>query len=150
MIYDELLGKYIDENGKIVDSIPVVNVDNGVNFGRDFEVEEILGQDVIFKEEQQKAITIEKALTNFKIQVKALEEQKKEINTKLLQKMQDNNIWKIELNGVTITRCKEYERKTIDNERLKNEMPDIAKLYEKTSNVGETIKIKIGGTDNGV
>lgn len=77
MIYDELLGKYIDENGKIVDGIPVVNVDNGVNFGRDFEVEEILGQDVIFKEEQQKAITIEKALTNFKIQVKALEEQKK-------------------------------------------------------------------------
>lgn len=64
--------------------------------------------------------------------------------------MQDNNIWKIELNGVTITRCKEYERKTIDSERLKNEMPDIAKLYEKTSNVGETIKIKIGGTDNGV
>ena len=62
--------------------------------------------------------------------------------------MQENNVWSIKVGDATITRVKESERHTIDSERLKAEMPEIAKMYDKTIYVSENIRIKIGGTEN--
>lgn len=148
--FDELLQKYLDEDGNIVEGVVEVEIDenSGVNYKDEFEA--TVDQTGILADMQQKVISTERAIINFKNQLKVLENTKKEFTDRLLNIMQQQDIWKIELNDMTITRKKSYERHTLDSERLKNEMPDIAKMYDKVSNIGESIQIKVGGTNNGI
>lgn len=146
IIYDDLLDKYFDENGNEVNGKPVVETHT---FGGDFNAIEVIKPSFDLEEQQQKVATIEKAITNFKNQIKILENSKQQITSRLLEEMQGRNMWQIKVGDVTISRVKASERHTLDTKRLKEEMPEIAKLYEQVTPVGESIRIKInGGTEN--
>lgn len=148
MIWDDLLQAYINSDGKIVEGIPEVDINKGVSYNKAFEVDQICGQDVVLSDVQEKAIAIERSIKNLKNQLKMLEESKKSAYQTMLNIMQQQDLWQIKIGDITISRTKEYERTTIDGARLREEMPDIAKLYENKTIVGESIKIKLGGTNN--
>lgn len=145
VVYDEFLNKYFDENGNEVKGAPQFesySFEDGGNM-----VGLIPAQDTSVVD-AEKVVAIENAIKNFKNQIKVLEESKRSVTNKILQTMQENNVWSIKVGDATITRVKESERHTIDSERLKAEMPEIAKMYDKTIYVSENIRIKIGGTEN--
>lgn len=146
LIYDDLLDKYFDENGNEINGTPVVETHS---FGKNFNAIDVIENKFDLEENQSKIASVERAIANFKNQIKVLEETKKQISTKLLNEMQKRDIWQLKVNDVTISRVKATERHTIDTKRLKEEMPDIAKMYEKVTPVEESIRIKInGGTEN--
>jgi len=145
LIYDDLLDKYYDENGNEVNGQPVVETHS---FQSEFDAVDVIQEKFDLEEQQQKVATIEKAIANFKNQIKVLENSKLQITSKLLAEMQNRNMWQLKVGDVTISRVKASERHTLDTKRLKEEMPEIAKLYEQVTPVGESIRIKIGGTEN--
>lgn len=147
--YDDLLGEYVDSDGEIYDGIVEVEISENGFEAYTTDIQDNLDNHNYLKE-QEKVVAIEKSIANYKQQIDLLENQKRNITDAILKQMQDKDIWKIELDGVTITRTKSYERRTIDSKKLKEDMPDIAKMYENTSIVGESIKIKLGGTNNGI
>ena len=145
IIYDDLLDKYFDESGNEINGIPVVQKHS---FGQEYDAIDIVEPHFDIEEQEQKVISIEKAIANFKNQIKILEQSKTKINARLLEEMQKRDIWQLKLGDVTISRVKASERHSIDTKKLKEEMPDIAKMYEQVIPVNESIRIKIGGTEN--
>lgn len=139
--FDELIGKYIDKDGNIVNGIAEVDVDSG-------EVMGFIGEDSFLEEQKKQAVMIEKTLTNLKQQMSVLENRKKEISANILNEMKRHDIWKIDIGDVTITRVKATERHLIDSKKLKAEMPEIAQMYETVTPVAESIRINLGGTKN--
>ncbi len=147
MVYDDLLGEYLDDNNNVVVGVPEVEVEKGKSYSKEFDGN-MMGADIVMAEAQEKAVAFENAIKSLKTQLKTLENQQSANNEKLLAAMRQNNLWKIQIGNVTITRKAESERHTIDSKRLKEEMPEVAKLYENVSKVKESILIKIGGTEN--
>ena len=145
MIYDELLDKYIDDDGKIVDGKPEFET---YSFEKGGNAVDIIPEPDTSVIDAEKIVAIENAIKNFKNQIKMLEESKKNVTNKILQTMQKNNVWSIKVGDATITRVKESERHQIDSERLRAEMPEIAQMYDKAVYVSESLRIKIGGTKN--
>lgn len=148
MYYDELIRAYIDEYGNIIDGMPVVDVEDGKNYNEEFKSCEFIGQDNALKDAENKLINIEKSINNFKKQIKLLETSKKKFNDKLLEEMQKRDVWELVVGDVKITRVKSSEQHRLDTKRLKEEMPEVAKMYETITPVSEYVKVKIGGTDN--
>lgn len=148
--FDNDLQRYIDEGGNIIDGVPVIDLSQGqgASFGTYNEASDIIGQDLQIKEIGKTAVSVEKTIENLKNQLKALENSKKELHSRLLNEMQKRNLWKIEVGDIIINRTKSYERSTIDTKRLKTEMPDIAKLYENISIINESIRIKISSKND--
>lgn len=89
---------------------------------------------------------ISNRISQYEDDLKALKQQREIFKSKLLEKMQENNIWKINLFDLDLTRIKASQRKTINTSKLKEKYPDIAKEFEEVSDVGENLRIKIGGT----
>ena len=75
--------------------------------------------------------------------LKELEEQKKEIEARLLALMQEYNIKKYESENLVLTRVLPSKRVSIDTTRLKAEYPEIAKQLEKETTTKESIKITL-------
>ena len=144
MIYDDLLGEYIDDNGNIVKGKPTFETYSFGNGGKEVDLIPAEDTSVI---DAEKIVAIENAIKNFKNQIKMLEESKKNVTNRILQQMQEHDLWSFKVGDATISRVKETERHTIDSERLKAEMPEIAKMYDKVVYVGESIRIKVGGTE---
>lgn len=145
IIFDELLGEYLDENGQVVNGTPVVEKHS---FGGEYDAQQIIPAPDTSVEDAEKIMAVEKAIRNFKAQIKQLEESKKQVISKLLKQMQSNDVWSIKVGDASITRVKESEKHIIDSERLKAEMPEIAEMYSKTVYVSESLRIKTGGTEN--
>lgn len=80
-------------------------------------------------------------MMQFKTQAKLLEDQQKEYRDKLYQKMEENDIKKIDTGNIVITRVLPTERKSVDSKRLKEEQPDIYEEYLKVSKVKGSIRI---------
>ena len=80
-------------------------------------------------------------MMQFKAQAKLLEDQQKEYRDKLYQKMEENDIKKIDTGNIVITRILPTERKSVDSKRLKEEQPDIYEEYLKVSKVKGSIRI---------
>ena len=80
-------------------------------------------------------------MMQFKAQAKLLEDQQKEYREKLYQKMEENDIKKIDTGNIVITRVLPTERKSVDSKRLKDEQPDIYEEYLKVSKVKGSIRI---------
>lgn len=80
-------------------------------------------------------------MMQFKVQAKLLEDQQKEYRDKLYQKMEENDIKKIDTGNIVITRVLPTERKSVDSKRLKEEQPDIYEEYLKVSKVKGSIRI---------
>ena len=71
-----------------------------------------------------------------------LKEQQKEFREQLYQKMEENDIKKIDTGDLVITRVLPTERKSVDSTLLKKQEPDIYKKYLKVSKVKGSIRIK--------
>lgn len=146
LIYDEFLGKYYDEDGNEVEGVPVV--EGYRSYNKPFEATEMTGADVDMQDNQKKALVLHNSIVTFKKQIDALEKQKKEVLDRLLKEMQDRDLWQVKVGDATITRKRSFERKGIDTKRLKEEMPEVAEIYETNTIVAESILIKVGGADD--
>lgn len=145
VVYDEFLNKWFDEDGNEVKGEPELE---SYSFGNGGNMVDLIPAQDTSAVDAEKVVAIENAIKGFKNQIKMLEESKRSVTNKILKQMQDNNIWSIKVGDATITRVKESERHQIDSERLRADMPEIAKMYDKTIYVSENLRIKIGGTEN--
>lgn len=81
-------------------------------------------------------------MMEFQEKTTILKEQQKEFREQLYQKMEENDIKKIDTGDLVITRVLPTERKSVDSTLLKKEEPDIYKKYLKVSKVKGSIRIK--------
>ncbi len=81
-------------------------------------------------------------MIEFEKKTKVLKEQQKEYRELLYQKMEENDIKKIDTGDILITRVLPTTRLSVDSTRLKNEKPDIYDQYLKKANVKGSIRIK--------
>ena len=138
--YDDLLGQYLDENGEVYDGLVEVDVDTGEAAVSELQANvEKLEQE----KQQNQLVAVHKTITELEKQLKTLKQQEEIVKSKLLKGMQDNNIWQFKVGDVTVSRKKQFERTTIDTKQFKEDMPEIAKQYERTSIVEESLQIKI-------
>lgn len=91
----------------------------------------------------QNALKIEKALITYKEKILAYEMEKKLVNERLHEIMEQRGITKWETDNLVLTRRLESKRKSIDTERLKKEQPDVYEKYQKESVVKGSVTIKI-------
>ena len=138
--FDDLLGKYLDKNGKVYDGIVEIDVDTGEATKSDIQLK--IDQEESEKQQNQ-LVAVHKTIVTLEEQLKKLKRQEDDAKTKILKSMQDNDIWQIQVGNLKLSRKKEYERTTIDTKAFQEEMPEIAKQYERTTTVGESLIIKI-------
>ncbi len=81
-------------------------------------------------------------MLEFEKKTKILKEQQKEYREQLYQKMEENDIKKIDTGDIVITRVLPTTRLSVDSTRLKKEKPDIYDQYLKKANVKGSIIIK--------
>lgn len=81
-------------------------------------------------------------MIEFEKKTKVLKEQQKEYREQLYQKMEENDIKKIDTGDIVITRVLPTTRLSVDSTRLKKEKPDIYDQYLKKANVKGSIRIK--------
>ncbi len=81
-------------------------------------------------------------MMEFEKKVKVLKEQQKDFREQLYQKMEENDIKKIDTGDIVITRVLPTVRKSVDSTKLKKEQPDIYDQYLKESTVKGSIRIK--------
>lgn len=94
----------------------------------------------------QKAVPeVLKAITEITIQKKQLEEQEKKMKESLLKAMEEHGVKKFENEEVAFTYVAPTTRSSIDSKKLKEDHPDIAKEYTKTSKVSASVKITVKG-----
>ncbi|MFS0979623.1 YqaJ viral recombinase family protein [Enterococcus casseliflavus] len=86
-------------------------------------------------------------MLEFEKKTKVLKEQQKEYRELLYQKMEENDIKKIDTGDIVITRVLPTTRLSVDSTRLKKEKPDIYDQYLKKANVEGSIRIKESSTD---
>lgn len=133
--YDELLGQYLDENGTVYEGLVEVDVDTN-------EAKKVRNE---FEEEQQQnqLVAVHNTIVKLEQQLDLLKKQEETVKAKLLKSMQDNGVWQFKVGNMTISRKKEHTRTTLDQKRFKADMPEIAKQYEKTTLIGESLSINI-------
>lgn len=136
LVYDDLLCEFLDDGKEENVQVETHSYEPKKEDTKDLQ------------QVQNQLVNINKTIVNFENQLKQLKQVKERLNAELLKGMQEHDIWKIILGDTTITRTKASERCSIDTKKLKEEMPDIAKMYEKITPIEESIRIKIGGTDN--
>jgi hypothetical protein len=78
---------------------------------------------------------------------KQIEEQEKTMKEKLLEAMEKYGVTKFDNDIIKVTYYAPSTATTIDSTRLKNEKPEIAKEYSKTSNKKSYIKIEVKAGD---
>lgn len=81
-------------------------------------------------------------MIEFEKKTKVLKEQQKEYRELLYQKMEENDIKKIDTGDIVITRVLPTVRKSVDSTKLKKEQPDIYDQYLKESTIKGSIRIK--------
>lgn len=79
-----------------------------------------------------------KALNQARLQAEMME---KELKQELLQAMENHNIKKWSNDYFQATYVGETERSSVDTKRLKEELPDIAEEYSKTSKVKPSVRV---------
>lgn len=84
-------------------------------------------------------------LKNFEKQKVEMELKEKALKEELLEAMKKYNIsnWSTNDGSIKAIYKPSYSRTTIDSKRLKDELPDIAEEYSKTTNVSESVSLSI-------
>ena len=84
-------------------------------------------------------------LKNFEKQKIEMELKEKQLKEELLEAMKKYNIssWATNDGSIKAVYKLPYSRTTIDSKRLKDELPDIAEEYSKTTNVSESVSLSI-------
>ena len=75
-------------------------------------------------------------------QIERLKKIQSDYKKKMLRKMNQNNLKKVELDGVVITVKDGFVRTDLDKQQLEIDFPELVKKYSKTSEVKETLLIK--------
>lgn len=94
-----------------------------------------------------KAMDAIQKVSELELEKKKIEEQESTFREQLLQAMEKYGIKKFETPEITFTYIAPTTKTTIDTKALKQELPDIAALYTKTSNVKASVKITVKGGD---
>lgn len=81
-------------------------------------------------------------MLEFEEKAKVIKAQQKDFREQLYQKMEENDIKKINTGDLVITRVLPTTRKSIDGTKLKKEKPDIYDQYLKESQIKGSIRIK--------
>lgn len=81
-------------------------------------------------------------MLEFEEKAKLIKAQQKDFREQLYQKMEENDIKKIDTGNLVITRVLPTTRKSIDSTKLKKEKPDIYDQYLKESQINGSIRIK--------
>lgn len=71
MVYDDLLGEYLDDNNNVVVGVPEVEVESGKSYSKEFDGN-MVGSDIVLAEAQEKAVAFENAIKSLKTQLKTL------------------------------------------------------------------------------
>lgn len=79
----------------------------------------------------------------FQKKVLDMELKLKEVKEALKNAMEENNILTYEDDFIRAIYKKGTVRTTIDSKRLKEELPDVAEEYSKTSNVSSSVSIEV-------
>lgn len=82
-------------------------------------------------------------ITTIENEIKILKEKQDKYKEILLKAMEDNNILKIDIPELTITRKAPTTRESLDTKTLKEELPEIYDTYVKISPVKGSITIKV-------
>lgn len=82
-------------------------------------------------------------ITTIENEIKKLKEMQDNYKEQLLKVMEENDILKIEIPELTITRKAPTTRETLDSKALKEDMPEIYDEYVKISDVKGSITIKL-------
>jgi len=75
--------------------------------------------------------------------IKRIEDEIEEIKKRILAEMKQRNITNFSCEDFTISFVPEYERKSFDSKRFKENFPDVANEYIKVSKVADSIKISL-------
>lgn len=81
-------------------------------------------------------------MLEFEEKAKIIKAQQKDFRDQLYQKMEENDIKKIDTGDLVITRILPTIRKSVDSTKLKKDLPDIYNQYLKESEVQGSIRIK--------
>ena len=82
-------------------------------------------------------------LQELEVQAKKIEDQKIALKEDLLAAMEKHGVEKWDNEVMTVTYVKPTTRTSIDSTKLKNDMPEVAEKYSKTSNVKSSRRIKL-------
>ena len=82
-------------------------------------------------------------ITTIENEIKILKEKQDKYKEILLKAMEDNNILKIDIPELTITRKAPTTRESLDSKSLKEELPEIYDTYCRISDVKGSITIKV-------
>ena len=82
-------------------------------------------------------------ITTIENEIKKLKEMQDNYKEQLLKVMEENDILKIDIPELTITRKAPTTRETLDSKALKADMPEIYDEYVKISDVKGSITIKV-------
>ena len=80
---------------------------------------------------------------NVEEQIEKLKKIQSAYKEKILKKMQNNNVRKVELDGVVLTVKESYDRVDLNKKQLEVDFPELVKKYSKTTQVKETLLIKL-------
>lgn len=87
--------------------------------------------------------TLVEAITDLSVRKKAIEDEEKQMKEMLITAMEACHLKSWDNNLIKITYVAPTTRTTIDSTRLKEEHPDIAEEYSKTSSVSASVRIKV-------
>lgn len=92
---------------------------------------------------QKEAGAVIEKIANLSVQKKQIEDQEKEMRKQLVVAMEKYGVKSLKNDLVEIVYVAPTTRTTIDSKALKNDLPDIAAKYSKTSNVSASVKISV-------
>lgn len=92
---------------------------------------------------EEKMVKLQTAIEFHQAQAKQAEAELEKLKDFLTKTMSANGVKKWESENLVITYVAPITRKTIDGGRLKKELPEVAREYIKTSEVKETVRIKL-------
>lgn len=92
---------------------------------------------------QTEAAAVIDAIAALTVQKKQIEDQEKEMKSKLMAAMEKYGVKSFENKTVKFTYIAPTTRTTIDSKALKADLPDVAAKYSKTSNVSASVKITV-------
>ena len=99
-------------------------------------------QEVIIAQ-QAEIVRLTRTIDSLNEQNKEAETRLDEIKQVLIKAMKHNGIKSLENDYIALTYVAPTTRSTIDSARLKKELPDVAAAYRKTSEVAESLRIKV-------
>lgn len=84
-------------------------------------------------------------IINFETLKAEMDLKEKELKAEILNAMKEHNIshWETNDGSIKATYKASYPKTIIDSKRLKEELPDIAEEYSKTSQVSESVTLTI-------